>query len=88
MGPDSKAEERSNTERVIEAVADHRGVDPMELEPLYNAVDPDALDALFGGSRASPHSSLTFELDGCLVRVSGDGDVEVSSTGDERRTER
>ena len=84
MGQDSETEERSNTERVLAAVADHRGVDPIELEPLYNAVDPDALEALFGGQRASPHSSLTFEFDGCLVRVSGDGTVDVSSLNGDR----
>lgn len=33
---------------VITAVAEREGVDPIELnQPLYDVIDPDALDALF-----------------------------------------
>lgn len=36
------------SEKVIQAVADREGVDPTELHPpLYNAVNPEALDSLF-----------------------------------------
>lgn len=45
---------------VIEAVAEAEGVDPIDLRPLYDSIDPDALDSLFrfrldGGLAADAH---------------------------------
>lgn len=40
-------ETREPSRAVVEVVADAEGVDPLELPPLYEAIDPDALDALF-----------------------------------------
>lgn len=64
--------------QVIDAVADAKGVDPLDLPPLYDSVDPDALDAIFpaDGSGASI-TSLRFEVAGCEVLVRGSGDVVV-----------
>jgi hypothetical protein len=48
---------------VVEAVAAATETDPNELEPLYSAVDPDALDALFadtGTRRAAGHIEFTY----------------------------
>jgi hypothetical protein len=45
-------------ERVVSAVADARGVNPLALPPLYNVIDPDALDAFLesvgSGGREGP----------------------------------
>jgi hypothetical protein len=72
---------------VIEAIADYHGTDPMGLkEPLYETIDPDALDALIASAEAvngHPHVSVEFTYDGCRVTVFGDGSIEVSSTGTE-----
>ncbi|MFC7137959.1 HalOD1 output domain-containing protein [Halobaculum litoreum] len=38
---------------VVEAVAKARDVDPIRLPPLYDWIDPDALDALFGAGGAA-----------------------------------
>ena len=67
---------------VIEAVAETRDVDPLDLEPLYNAVDPDALDALFG-SKAQPAcepptGEVSFSYEGYDVRVTAAGRVELT----------
>ena len=64
--------------QVIEAVADAKGVDPLDLPPLYDDIDPDALDGLFrvAGSSASI-TSLRFEIADCEVLVRGSGDVVV-----------
>lgn len=35
------------SERIVNEVATCDGVDPVELPPLFDAVDPDALEALF-----------------------------------------
>lgn len=66
------------TEMVVTSVAQATGVDPLELEPLYNVVDPDALESIFASTDASSASlELSFTMEGCEVVVRGDGEVTV-----------
>lgn len=60
---------------VVEAVATATETDPNELEPLYSAVDPDALDALFAdtGTPGSRAGHVEFTYCGFEVVVSRDG---------------
>ena len=66
---------------VVEAVAEAADVDPAELgTPLYEQIDPDALDNLFsdrhnGMPRCSGH--VVFELLDFEVTVYSDGQVVV-----------
>jgi hypothetical protein len=62
------------TERVVEAVAVRDGVSVAELPPLYETVDPDALEVLFRDTTGT----LCFEYHEYEVRVDHDGGVEVS----------
>ena len=66
---------------VVRAVAEASGEDPTEMEPLYRAIDPDALDALCSSPEWSPSNevAVTFPYNGYVVEVSGDGDVSVTS---------
>lgn len=59
---------------VVEAVAETTGTDPLELPPLYDAIDPDALDVLVadGGQ-----SHVEFAYDGHEIAVHEDGAVAV-----------
>lgn len=62
---------------VVEAVAAAEDVDPLELEPLNDTIDPDALDTLFSSATnqngvAIEEVSLTF----------GGRDVTVRDTGE------
>lgn len=58
---------------VVSAIARHEGVDPVHLDPpLYEYIDPDALDSLFRDGDEST-VELTFRYDGCVVRVDSDG---------------
>ena len=68
------------SETVVTAVAEAKGVDVLDLDPLYDTVDPDALDRLFDSSGASTPASmeLSFSMAGCQVLVRGDGEVVVS----------
>lgn len=69
------------SQQVIEAVADAKGVDPLDLPPLYDSIDPDALDALF--SHADSSSSITelsLQIAGCEVLVRGNGEVTITDT--------
>lgn len=71
----------SLSESVIEAVADREGVDPMDLTaPLYDAVDPEALDAMVQDDAKYNESSLRIEFQyyGYTISVSADGSVQVS----------
>lgn len=66
---------------VVETVADAAGVDPLELPPLYGAVDPEALDSLFqprpgvGDDRSA--KAVRFTYHGYEVSVTEDGDVSL-----------
>lgn len=63
------------TSRVLEAVAVTSGVDPLELPPLYDVVDPDKLDALVA---SMSDGEITFTYAGYEVTVDGGNGVEVS----------
>lgn len=71
----------SVSEAIVEAVADREGVAPTELEPpLFEAVNPDALDALFadiGPADVPTGPTVTFRYKGYLIMVSGTGQVGV-----------
>lgn len=69
---------------VVDAIADHEGVDPTNLEPcLYDVIDPEALDALFpDGSPSGAGGRVRFSYDGRDVCVSADGRVRVSDPDD------
>ena len=60
----------SASEAVIHTVARETDRDPLELPPLFDAVDPDALDAL---ARTRRGGDVTFEYAGQTVTVDCDG---------------
>lgn len=70
--PDGRGDPPS--ESVIELVADAQDTNPLELPPLYEAVDPDAMDGLF---RESEVIQIQFEYAGCTVIVATEGDMTV-----------
>jgi hypothetical protein len=73
----STSVERVST-RVIESIADERGVDPTELDaPLYWEVDLEALDRLCTDDETV---AVTFDYDGTTVTVRGDGHIDVAGT--------
>ena len=73
----------SVTQDVVTAVADATGRDPQDLPPLYDAVDPDALEALVNRpphvARQATGVEVAFEFADCVVTVSSTGDVVVSA---------
>lgn len=74
------AENKSISEQVILAVAEATGTDPTQLGPLYDVIDPDALDQLFQRRSGLPRagSRVDFTMDGCEVTVHGSGKVVVT----------
>jgi len=69
---------------VIEAVADAEGLDPLDLRvPLYDVVDPDALDSLFGsGDDGAVEGHIEFTYYGYEVTVTSSGIVSLDETDD------
>ncbi|SIR91601.1 HalOD1 output domain-containing protein [Natronorubrum thiooxidans] len=68
---------------VIEALAAETGTDPTELEPLYHAIDPEALDQLFQ-AETTANANVTFAYGSHTVEVRGDGTIIVDETVHER----
>lgn len=67
---------------VVTAVADATGQDTETLRPLFEVIDPDALDALFEATderrTGATDGFVTFEYNGCSVRVSSAGRTVVA----------
>ncbi|GAA0246121.1 HalOD1 output domain-containing protein [Haladaptatus pallidirubidus] len=61
------------SEAVIHAISRVNGVDPLELDsPLYDTIDPDALDRLFQPTPTAARdikSSVSFTVAGCEVTI-------------------
>ncbi len=72
----------SPTVDIVEEVAAVRGVQSDELDPLYTAIDPDALERLLSG--AFRNGRVEFEYEGCTVVCESDGRVAIAER--ERRT--
>lgn len=65
---------------VVRSVAAVSGEDPVEMDPLYDAVDPDALDSLYRSSRRTQNETkltIEFSYNGYRVRLSGDGELSL-----------
>jgi hypothetical protein len=65
--------------RVVSALSDATDTAADELDPLYNAVDPEALDRLLE-SGSSGDVRVEFEYGDSRVEVSSDGTVAVDGT--------
>lgn len=80
---DDRADGTDPSVAVIQVLAEARGVGVEEIEqPLYDIVDPDALDRLFTGrSHANVGSRVVFEFDAHEVTVHADGDILVRRIG-------
>lgn len=77
---------RPPSQAVVERVAAREGVDHTELVPLYEAIDPDALDGLIETSgRDDPVLQIGFTYHGYDVTVTGDGGVHLTTGGDIER---
>lgn len=75
------AQHRPITEAVIDALATVTGRDPLDLPPLYEAVDPDALELIVREPNAAPTRScfIGFQLAEWGVIVTGSGEIQVYS---------
>ena len=66
--------------KIIETVAEAEGVAPTELEtPLYNVIDPEALDCLFHreSDGVTMEGTVSFSFHGYEVTVASDSSIEI-----------
>lgn len=76
---------RSATDAVLTAVASAADADPLELPPLWSAVDAEALDRFFASgtrTRDDSETAITFEYADYVVTVNGHGTVIVEPDED------
>ncbi len=66
-------------QKIIDALATAEGVDATDLPPLYDAVDPDALNQLFQrhNGETDTEALLSFSVDSWNVFVRADGLIRV-----------
>lgn len=83
---DTEAHDCTTSAAVVEAVAEAEDISPAEVRPpLYEAVDPDALDDLFAARSTLTDRSggyVIFPFCGYEVTVYGNGDVTLSERFD------
>ncbi|MCU4741685.1 HalOD1 output domain-containing protein [Natronoglomus mannanivorans] len=77
--------DESVSEAILDAVASVTDSDPIELDPLYYTIDPDALDSLFESrSRTTelPRDvQVTFSYVGLQITVTAAGQIIVEDEG-------
>lgn len=59
------------------AVGEITDQEPTELSPIYDVVDPGALNALLDGY--SPDLTVTFPYEGCIVEIESDGNLLIKT---------
>lgn len=66
---------------VLERVAEKKQIDTLELPSLDDAVDPDALDALYAPKPTGVHRTgsmtVSFEYAGCIVVIHNSDDIRI-----------
>lgn len=87
VGADGSVQTRFNAddspaEEAVYAVAALKGVEPTDLNPLYNLIDPDAVDALFEGPLDGGENPvvLMFTMAECRVTLRSDRTLSVYHT--------
>ena len=71
--------DESPSHGVVRAISAVKGIDPTDVDPLYDSIDPNALDAIFGGTTEARESDIrvSFRVDDLEIEVSEDRRVTV-----------
>lgn len=74
---------------IVRAVAIVTNTPPSDFDPLFESIDPDALDQLFdgpSGDSAQDTSWVSFRFNDCTVQVSATGTIEITPDEDANRS--
>lgn len=69
--------------KVVQEVAEAAGLEPLELPPLAESIDPDALDALFRHHSLPGSLQVSFTHNEQRIRILSSGRILVGETGTE-----
>lgn len=70
---------------VVAALSEVTNTDPLDLEPLYNVVDTDVLNALVQGRGALDEPiRLSFSVEEYTITVSSNGEIDIAPLEDGR----
>ena len=71
--------DESPSHGVVRAIAAVKGIEPTDVDPLYDFINPDALDPLFDDATEAGESDtrVSFRIDDLEVEVSGDRRITV-----------
>ena len=74
--------DESPSHGVVRAIATVKGVEPTGVDPLYDFIDPDALNAMFDGTTGTSERDIrvSFRIDDLEIEVSGDRRITVRPT--------
>lgn len=75
----------SISDLVVRNVAVYSNRTPLDLPPLSDVIDPDAIDALFAattGGHTRPGGTVEFDYAGYRVTISSDRSVSLEETAD------
>lgn len=70
---------------IVRAVAIVTNTPPADFDPLFETIDPDALERLFDGPSGDPArdtSWMSFRFSDCAVQVSATGTIEITPDED------
>ncbi|WP_224268279.1 HalOD1 output domain-containing protein [Haloprofundus salinisoli] len=82
----TKLETVAPSQAIVERIAALEEADQTELDPLYETVDPEALNALVEATeRSNPSLQIQFTYNGYEVTVSSGGVVYVDEDADSKR---
>ena len=62
---------------MIEAIAFVTNQDPLDIDPVADVIDPDAMDRLLGGDDTV---TISFAFEGYDIEVAGSGEIIISGT--------
>lgn len=73
-------EDEPVADAVVRAVAVVTDQEPLDVGPLYEAVDPDALESVVESLHGAERTewSVEFSFERCHVTVTGDGSIELT----------
>lgn len=89
LSVDSQLADEQLSTKVVERVAAFKGTESVELDPLYEVINPDALNRLFTNPSGTERSGqISFVYCGCEVIVEDDGQVLVQGPPENSTTDR
>lgn len=73
---------KSVTASVVKKIADAEGVGEYDIAPLFESIDPDALETIFDSAESAEHVAVEFEHCGYQITIDG-GHISVDGHVDD-----